>query len=339
MSVDDNLPRWDGQRRGFYEVWYLTWTDPATGDGCWLRYVIEAPLAGVGEPYAQLWFARLCARDPARSFAINRRFPIASLALGRAPFEVRIGPARLVHDGARGSLSGDGHAVEWDLTWAPGDRTLRQLPAIMYERGLGETTVLSPSVDTRITGSLTIDGERFALTAAPAGQTHLWGTKHAAAWAWAHCNAFDDRPGVALELLHVRLRRRGLAVPPMTIAVLRLPDQELALNRFDQGLLSGPATDLATGRVRFRAGGLLTRVEGELSCTPADLVRAHYHDPDGEERYCHFTALGDLRLTVSRRVRGRWQVTDRLTAARRAAFEIGRATPDPAVTREHVDVT
>lgn len=338
MTVADNLPRWDGQRRGCYEVWYLTWVDLATGDGCWLRYVIEAPLPGVGEPYAQLWFARLCARDPARSFAINRRFAIASLATSREPFEVRIGPARLAHDAARGSLSGDGHAVEWDLRWTPGERTLRQLPPIMYERGLGETTVLSPNVDVALTGTLTIDGERVALAGAPAGQTHLWGTKHAAAWAWAHCNAFDDRPGVTLELLHVRLRRRGLAVPPMTIAVLRRPGEELALNRFDQAFLSGPATTTATGRVGFRAGGLLQKIEGELSCAPTDLVRAHYHDPDGDERYCHFTALGDLRLTVSRRVGGRWQVTDRLTATRRAAFEIGADRPDPAVTRDHVAV-
>jgi hypothetical protein len=170
LTVADNLPRWDGQRRGCYEVWYLTWVDPVSGDGCWLRYVIEAPLPGVGEPYAQLWFARLCARDPARSFAINRRFPIASLATSREPFEVRIGPARLAHDAARGSLSGDGHAVEWDLRWTPGESTLRQLPPIMYERGLGETTVLSPNVDVALAGTLTIDGERVALAGARPGR-------------------------------------------------------------------------------------------------------------------------------------------------------------------------
>jgi hypothetical protein len=153
-----------------------------------------------------------------------------------------------------------------------------------------------------------------------------------------HCNAFDDRPGAALEVLHARLRRRGVNLPPLTVAVLRLPGEDLAFNRFDQALWSGPA-ELATGRFTFRAGGLVARLEGELSCAPGDLIRAHYHDPDGEERWNHFTAIGDLRLTLSRRVRGRWQVTEQLTAPRRAAFEIAGPTADPAVTCDHVAVS
>jgi hypothetical protein len=100
-TVDDNLPRWDGQRRGFYEVWFLTWNDPITRDGYWLRYVIESPLPEVGEPYAQVWFARQSASDPARSFGINRRYPITSLVTGRDPFAVAIGPSRLGHDHAQ----------------------------------------------------------------------------------------------------------------------------------------------------------------------------------------------------------------------------------------------
>jgi len=200
-TVADNLARWDGQRRGVYEVWFATWNDPATRDGYWLRYVLESPRAGHGEPYGQLWFARF-ATDPARSFGINRKSPIASVSTAREPFAVSIGPARLGHDHARGALSGGGHAVEWQLAWQPGARTLFPLPPVMYRSGgLGETTFQSPSPDVAFTGTLIIDGERLELTGAPGAQTHVWGTKHAHAWAWAHCNAFDDRPGVVLELL------------------------------------------------------------------------------------------------------------------------------------------
>ncbi|HEY6038613.1 MAG TPA: hypothetical protein VIV58_30230, partial [Kofleriaceae bacterium] len=43
---------------GTYEVWYLTWNHPATGQGFWLRFVLEAPMirtllsqiAGAAEP-------------------------------------------------------------------------------------------------------------------------------------------------------------------------------------------------------------------------------------------------------------------------------------------------
>ena len=337
MTVDDNHARWDGERRGCYEVWFATWNDPRTRDGYWLRYVIEAPLPGVGEPHGQLWFARFSATDPTRTFGIHRKVAIGSVATSRDPFAVTIGAARLGHDHARGALSGGGHAVEWSLTWAPSAPTLHQLPAVMYRRGLGETTVLSPNVDVALHGTLTVDGERIALADAPGAQTHLWGTKHAHAWAWAHCNAFDDRPGAVLELLHARLVRRGVKLPPMTVAVLRLPGEELAFTRFDQAIAHGRATT-ETGRVRFRAGGLTVRLDGELSCQPADVIRAHYHDPDGAERFCHFTAVGDLRLTLSRRVRGRWREVDELRAPRRAAFEIAAPHADPAITREHVGV-
>ena len=337
-TAADNHRRWDGSARGHYEVWYLTLNDPRSRDGYWIRYTLEAPLAGVGEPYAQIWFARFSASDPARTFGINRKLPIASLTATTDPFGLQLGACRLAHDGARGAVSGDGHAAEWDLRWTPNERTLRQLPGVMYARGgLGETTVLSPNVDVAISGTITVDGERFELSAAPGGQTHLWGTKHAFAWAWGHGNGFDDHPGAALEVLAPRLKRRGLMLPPMTVATLRLPGEELAFTRFDQALLA-PRAQLATGRFQFAAGNRQARIEGEFSCRPEDLVRAHYHDPDGEPSYCHNTCVGDLRVTVFRKTGGKWREDLRLLAPRRGHFEIAGRTPDPAVTKDHVTV-
>lgn len=337
----DNHRRWDGQARGHYEVWYLTLNDPASRDGYWIRYTLEAPLAGHGEPYAQIWFARFSAGagdHPERTFGINRKLPIASLAASAGPFSVTIGGNRLGHDHARGAVSGDGHAAEWDLRWTPATRTLRQLPSVMYRRGgLGETTVLSPNVDVAMTGTITVDDQRFELRAAPGGQTHLWGRKHAHTWAWGHCNAFDDTPGAALEVLAVRLKRRGIMLPPMTVCTLRLDGEELAINRFDQALLA-PTAEMTTGRFRFVARSLTERIEAEFSCRPEDLVRAHYHDPDGEPSYCHNTCVGDLRVTVLRRVRGRWREAARLVAPRRGHFEVAGRAPDPAVTTDHITV-
>lgn len=334
----DNHLRWDGLRRGHYEVWYLTLNDPRSRDGYWIRYTLESPLEGHGEPYAQLWFARFSAGDPARTFGINRKWPIASFAATTQPFTVTLGGNRLGHDQARGTLSGDGHAVEWDLRWTPGQPTLHQLPRVMYRRGgLGETTVLSPNVDVAIGGTITVDGERFELTAAPGGQTHLWGKKHAHRWAWGHCNAFEDTPGAVLEVLAPRLRRRGLSLPPMTVCTLRLDGEELAFTRFDQALLA-PAATLGTGLFRWTARSLTERIEGEFSCRPEDMVRAHYHDPDGEPSYCHNTCVGDLRVTVLRRLRGRWRESARLVAPRRGHFEVAGRTQDPAITKDHVTV-
>jgi hypothetical protein len=334
MSESDNHRRWDGHSPGRYEVWYLTFNDPATGDGFWIRYTLEAPDAAHGEPYAQLWFARFAA-DPARStFGINRRQPIATITAATAPFAVTIGANRLMHDCARGALSGAGHAVEWDLKWTPGE-TMRWLPAVMYRKGgLGETTVLSPSPDLALRGSLTVDGRTYHLDGAPGGQTHLWGTKHAFAWAWGHCNAFAGAPGVALEMLTVRLRRRGLHLPWMTLATLRTPDGEVAFNRFDQALLA-PRPERATGRLRFTATGLTAKLEGEFTAPVERFVRAEYADPDGEPSWCHNTCAADLTLRLSKRVLGGWKLERELHAPGRGHFELAGREADPAVTRLH----
>jgi hypothetical protein len=330
----DNIRRWDGQRRGHYEVWYLTLNDPASRDGYWIRYTLESPLDGHGEPYAQLWFARF----GTSTFGINRKFPIASMTAVGAPFSVSIGGNKLTNDCAKGALSGDGHSAEWDLRWTPAAKTLHQFPNFLYRNGgMAQTTVLSPNVDVAISGSITVDGKRFELRDARGGQTHLWGKKHAHEWAWGHCNAFDGAPNAALEVLSVRLLRRGIKLPPLTIATLWLDGEEIALNRIDQALFA-PTYDVSTGRFHFVARSLTEKLEGEFSCRPEDLVRAHYHDPDGEPSFCHNTCIGDLRLTVSRRIRGRWRESARLVAPRRGHFEIAGRTKDPAVTAEHVTV-
>jgi hypothetical protein len=336
-TAPDNVRRWDGQAPGHYEVWYLTCNHAASQTGYWIRYTLESPLDSVGEPYAQLWFARFDARDPRRTFGINRKFPIAAMSATADPFSVAIAANALHHDRARGALAGDGHDVSWDLSWTPAAHTHRQLPDVMYRGGgLGETTVLSPNLDVALTGSMTVDGQTLRFDREPGGQTHLWGKKHAHQWAWGHCNAFDERPGAALEALTVKLRRRGVTLPPLTIFTLYLDGEALAFNQFRHTALN--RAELGTGLYRFRAWSPLVRVEGEFSARPEDMLVATYHDPDGEASYCSNTEIGDLRVTVSRRTGTRWREAARLTAPRRGHFEVGSRERDPAVTIDHVTV-
>ena len=81
--TDMNDRRFEG-KVGTYEVWYLTWNDPKTDCGYWLRYVIESPNSG--EPYGEYWFARF---DPQVSAALNEltsRAPFLKL-LGSYPMD------------------------------------------------------------------------------------------------------------------------------------------------------------------------------------------------------------------------------------------------------------
>lgn len=333
----DNHCRWDGSP-GHYEIWYLTGNHVSSQTGYWIRYTLESPRAGYGDPYAQLWFAHFDAREPARNFAINRVVPIDEMTTTATPFSVTIGDSVLTHASARGSMRGAGHEAAWDLTWTPALVTHRHLPALMYRRGgLGETTVLSPNLDVPVSGTIVADGRTFELSGDPAGQTHLWGRKHAYVWAWGHCNAFVGQPGAALEVLAVELRRAGRVLPRITLVTLYLDGEALRMNEFHHTVLT--AAQPQGTRFSFRGRTLRWRIEGEFSCRPEDMVVAPYADPDGERCFCANTEVADLTITVyERHGLAGWRERTRLEAPRAGHFEIGGRTRDPAITCAHVTV-
>lgn len=330
-----NARHWAADAVGRYEVWYLTWNHPGRGDGFWLRFITENPVDG--PPRAELWFARFDPRRPERTFGIHKPFPASELAAQAEPFRVTIAGAELAHDHSRGALAGDGHDVRWDLRWQPADRVLEQLPSLMYARGgLGETTVLSPNPRVVLSGTVTVDGEQLELAGAIAGQTHLWGKKHAYSWAWGRCADFDGERAALLEILGVRLRRRGLTLPPLVLVNLELDGERFQLNQFRHVVRNRGSW--RSGHIAFSARSATVRIDGELQCAPEQLVNAPYIDPDGTHVWCANTEIGDAHVVVSRRSGLGWREVRQLAGPGRAHFETGGRERDPSVTREHVRV-
>lgn len=332
----DNVLLWDRSQVGHYEVYYLTFNDPATRTGFWIRYTLKVPYEGEG--YAQLWFAFFDADQPQRNFALNRIRPLAELDHQAAPFRLRIGAAELGHDHARGELSGAGHAARWDLSWQPAPATHHHLPGLMYRTRFADTRVLSPNLDIALRGTVEVDGRTFTLQGAPGDQTHVWGRKHAHAWGWGHCNAFEGRTGAVFEILTGQLRKGSVVLPQLTAAALYLDGETIQLTDFAHILVGRAHRDTAV--YRFSARGIDVRLTGEFHCRPEDMVCAEYTDPDGAKAYCHNTEVAELHLTLTRRsnLLGRWVEQARLRAAQTAHFEIGRRTPDPAIAKRHITV-
>ncbi len=332
MTERHNVRHWTDDRRGVYEVWYMTWNHPGTDQGFWLRYITEAPVDG--PPRAELWFARFDPNDASRTFGIHKRFVAGELASGADPFSLAIAGSRLGHDHAVGQLAGDGHQIAWDLRWNPAGQVLRQLPDVMYARGgLGETTVQSPNPRVAMSGTLVVDGETLTFDRAVMGQTHLWGKKHAYSWTWGRCAEFAGAPDALLELLGVRLQRRGVTLPPLVLVALDLDGEQYRLNQFRHVVRNRGSW--ADGRVAFSAWSPTVKIEGELTCRPDQMVSAPYLDPDGTEVFCANTEIGDARVTVYRRAGLSWREHRVLEGKRRAHFELGGRVRDPAVTREH----
>jgi hypothetical protein len=247
------------------------------------------------------------------------------------------GPAAaLGHDHSVGQLAGDGHDVRWDLRWEPAARALRFYPDAMY-RAEVSATALSPNPRVPLSGTLIVDGEALAFDRAIAGQSHVWGTKHAVSWVWGRCAELDGAPDAVLELIGGRVARGGVTLPVMTGLTLELDGERHRLNQL-RHLPFNRAT-WRPGHVTFMARSLRVKVEGELTCSPDDMLNAPYVDPDGTELWCANTEIADARLVVYRRSGLRWREHRRLEARRRAHFECGGRSRDPSVIRPHVLVT
>ena len=342
-----NRMMWRGQA-GHYEVWYLTLSHLLSRTGFWIRYTLESPSPSHGQPYVQLWFCRGDAQDPGRNFGINQRFPISTLASLQSPFSIRIGDAQLSHHSMRGELSGDGHHVRWDLQWRPAEKTHLFLPQSLYREpfGIAETLVLSPNLSIAIRGTIEVDGQVYELKDDPGGQTHLWGRKHAYAWAWGHCNAFRDasdptRPSQAvLETLSVRMRR-GPVVVPLTLFALYPDGLAGDCIRFTEWSdLPFCRSDYRTGHYSLLGQGGRYKVEARFSCQADDMLRSEYVDPDGTPAYCHFAAAAHCHLTLWQRPlpTAGWRLERELRSESGAQFEWGGRAGDSLVRRRHVTV-
>jgi hypothetical protein len=326
MAEADNRPAWSG-KTGRYEVWFLTMSDGSSG--YWIRYTLLGPDSG--SPEGRLWFARFDRKDPSATFGLNRPGPIESVAGDGADFEVRLGGGFIRSGHCQGGLSGGGHEVSWTLDFDTGEPTYRLLPDSLYRPGLAPTKPFSPNVDTAFTGRITIDGEAHPVSSMPGQQGHLYGTKHAERWAWAHCGAFDQ-DGAIVQAISAQGRRGPVTTPFTTFVGLRWNGNWIRLRgtaRQRPFWLGGWRIDVSDRRYR-----LTGRVAGD----PASMVQAEYHDPDGTPRYCHNTEVASSRFVLFERSRHGFDEVAVLSSEGTTHAEWAGRTPAPGEFAPHLDL-
>lgn len=310
-----NALRWN-RRPGHYEVYYLTLTDPASGIGIWVRYTLEAPLAG--DASCALWFA---AMDPATGvIARKQTLPIAELNFEPEPFTLRIGGAELTDTSASGAFED----VSWDLQWAPG-RTYEPVPALL--RPVASTVVVFANADTSVTGRCEFAGHTLELAGARGGQTHLWGAKHAQSWAWARCADFRTESGepvqdTFIDGVSAYVRRFGRELGPAILLAGRIDGQD-----FRASALRSRASNFGLDGWRFAAAAGGRELSGEVQPDRRLLAGVTYHDPDGEPAYCYNSEAASMRLEF----RERGGRSRRLIGEGRAHFEYGQREPLPGL--------
>jgi hypothetical protein len=323
-----NALRWAGSP-GHYEVYYLTTTDPATGTGLWIRFTMLAPIDAGEPPTCALWFVATFPDRPA--LARKRTFPIEQLGAHTEPFALRIADAELSDSGTRGGFDD----VSWDLTWAPG-RGYEHVGALLRGARVARTMLVLPHGDVAVSGGVTLPGgAQLALHGAHGGQAHLWGSKHASRWAWAHCGDFEGadgapRPGTFLDGVSVYVPRLGREVGPSTPVVGRLLGEDFVATRPAAVLRARSAFGLSWWSLETATAR--RRIVAEVDAPRGRLAGVAYTDPDGDRAYCYNSEVASMRVSVydrSTRLASRWTLRETLRSRGRAHYEYGQRQTVP----------
>lgn len=331
MAGDTNALVWDGEP-GHYEVYYLSATDGASGCGLWIRYTMLAPLPESGLPAScSLW---LMATDPREGvLARKATLPIDALDDRADPFELAIGEATLTDRGARGTIED----CAWQLEWTPTDRPYEHVHPILRRARVAKTVLTLPHADLEVRGTVTLGERRLELSDCRGGQAHLWGSKHALRWAWAHANDLrgldgSPRPGDFLDGVSVVVARWGRDVGPSSPVVGRFGGRDFVATSPIRVLRA--ASTFALTSWRFEASDGERRVVGQVDAARAAMVGVTYTDPDGEHAYCYNSECASMRLWVYERDGADpsgWSLTDTLVADGRAHFEYAQREPVPGM--------
>jgi hypothetical protein len=329
MAGDPNTLQWDGGP-GHYEVYYVSATDRGSGVGLWIRYTMVAPLDGAAT--CSLWFM---AMDPRDGGLVGRKhtLPATELAATADPFELRIGDAVLSDHGMTGGFEG----VRWDVHWGPGAPAAEPVHPFLRRAKVAKTILLLPHPAFEVQGTVAFDGRTIELEGARGGQAHLWGSKHASRWAWAHGNDFEGldgtaRPDAWLDGVSVFVGRLGREIGPSTPVVGRFAGRDFRSTGPLRVTRNHSRFGLTSWRLEAVDGA--RKVVVDVDASRDRLVGVTYHDPDGDLAYCYNSEVASMHVRVWERDRGvqeGWRLVDELVAPGRAHFEYAQREPVPGL--------
>ena len=329
FTVDgtENRMRWDRHSAGFMEVWYATLNHAPSGGGVWLRYTLTAPAEG--PPYCELWGFFF---DPEgkRSFAGKNRFGIDALGSANGRDDgalVRIGDAWLSETHLEGSVSGSEGVLAWSLDLEPASRTFQHIPSAFRTRSERRlSTVCSPNLSVPFRGTVTLNDEVLSFAGERGCQSHRWGRKHAGAWAWAHCEAFEDSSEeVVFEGVVAKPEIGPVSVPSLTMLYLSLDGEDIAFNEPRWMLSARSRYEMPTWA--FAANTDSWKIAGAGRARLERMFQVEYTDPDGSNRYCANSEIADLAIEIYARDGGSWRHRASLTSVGGAHLEFGRRRP------------
>jgi hypothetical protein len=256
--------------------------------------------------------------------------PAAEVEAHDGPFRLCLAGADLSDRGAAGDIGRD---ASWELSWEPRLRPYVLVHPLVVRAGVAQTEVVLAHADLAITGTVRLGDRVIELDGARGAQAHLWGTRHAARWAWTHCNDFrsaggEPRRDTLVDAVSVHVERLGRELGPTTPVVGRFRGEDFAAT--GPLALVRARSRFGLGTWRFEALAGKRKLIGQVDAPRATLAGVTYRDPDRRPAYCYNSEVASMRLFVwDRTARGRfgWTLRDTLVADRTTHFEYAQREP------------
>jgi hypothetical protein len=324
----DNAVRYVGNdSRGHVESHFLKATAPDADRALWIRHTVFVPRRRPELAVAELWGIAFDRRNGGSIAAAKNTRPIGDATYTAAPFRI-VSPAATLETGrARGEITGGAHTLRWDLVFDAHGPPFHPFPVEgMYRAPFPKSKTLTPYPSTCFDGELIVDGQRWEIAHWPGMQGHNWGRHHADAYAWGHCNQWEDAPrgGAWFEGVSARVRMGPVLIPWLSVAALHVDDETI---RFD-GVRAMTSRSVGVGwyRWKFALEAARARLEGEISADRVDLAGLRYENPDGSMSYCLNSKLARGQLRLERKGHVPLELRSRAFA-----LELGTRDPDHGI--------
>ncbi len=322
----DALVRFDPNAGdGHVESLFLKLNIPDEPRALWLKITFLQRTYAARDAVVEAWaMAFDLGPEDGEHVAIKRTWAASEAKVEPDCLYVGVGGVELKMGRAVGSLKDEerGHEIAWDLTFTTEHEGFRHMPFMwMYERPVPKSKANSPAVDSRFSGTVTVDGRTTKLADVPGMFGHNWGSEHAQFWTWAHCNQWQGVEGVVFEGVTSKVKFGPVTSPMLTILHARIPGERITINGVRQLVSTKSDVDGLSWSFCGTRGD--RRIEGRFHAPADRFVGVDYHDPSGRIAHCLNSKIADGELIVSARAKGGWHPLLSAVTDRSAALEIG----------------
>jgi len=325
-SEEDALVRFDDAGKGPHVESLFLKVNLSDARALWLKVTFLRRTFGAKESVIEAWAIAFNLSAPGADphVALKQSWAPSEAEIAPNCLYIRVGDVELAHGRATGTLTDGvtGDTIGWDLAYTCEPEGFHHLPyPWMYEGSVPKSKANSPQIDSRFTGTVSVNGKKTAIEDAPGMLGHNWGSQHAEDWTWAHCNRWTGIEGVVFEGVTSKVKMGPMTTPRLTVLHVRIPGERITMNGIRQ--LVGSKSRPEGLRWAFAGQRGDRRIQGWFSAPAERFVGVDYHDPDGQIAHCLNTKIADGELAVYGRGANGWEQLLAATCDRSAALEIG----------------